>query len=212
MPPRKPFDADGPTCDPQEAAFLRSIRENPDDDTARLVYADWLEEWDEKDRSAFLRLEVEMSRSPRSHERFAAIRAELNRLDEVIWSEWVGQLIRPGRLLNCVRGDNGYPTMRFAYRCQNRWVDLDPTQEEQVRYCGECKKTVHYCDNKEEVEKMAVEGNCIAINSRLALAVVAEHPTPDLFGSLPDSYELWAGEFFARHRKPSGKPWWQFWR
>lgn len=46
-----------------EAAFLAAIRGAPDDDTARLVFADWL---DERDRlgGAFLRAEVELSRVP----------------------------------------------------------------------------------------------------------------------------------------------------
>lgn len=37
--------------------FLRTIRENPDDDTARLVYADWLQERGEEDRAEFIRVQ-----------------------------------------------------------------------------------------------------------------------------------------------------------
>jgi uncharacterized protein (TIGR02996 family) len=39
--------------------FLAAIRENPDDDTPRLIYADWLEEHDEPERAEFIRLQVE---------------------------------------------------------------------------------------------------------------------------------------------------------
>lgn len=37
--------------------LLRAIIENPDDDTARLVYADWLEEHDDPTRAEFVRLQ-----------------------------------------------------------------------------------------------------------------------------------------------------------
>src|SRR5262249_2329375 len=38
-----------------EAAFLRDIRESAEDDTPRLVYADWLEEHGDADRAEFIR-------------------------------------------------------------------------------------------------------------------------------------------------------------
>jgi uncharacterized protein (TIGR02996 family) len=40
-------------------AFLRAIRANPDDDTARLVFADWLDEHDDP-LGAFIRVQVEL--------------------------------------------------------------------------------------------------------------------------------------------------------
>jgi uncharacterized protein (TIGR02996 family) len=45
-------------------AFLQTIRESPDDDTPRLVYADWLEEHGDADRAEFIRLQIERSRLP----------------------------------------------------------------------------------------------------------------------------------------------------
>lgn len=42
---------------PDEAAFLTAIVANPHDDTARLVYADWLDEHGQADRAAEIRLE-----------------------------------------------------------------------------------------------------------------------------------------------------------
>jgi uncharacterized protein (TIGR02996 family) len=88
-----------------EAAFLAAIRAAPDDDTARLVFADWL---DERDRlgGAFLRAEVELSRVPfdaaawsRAFARYRAARAPLPEA----WREaaerhplahWLAQLTR----------------------------------------------------------------------------------------------------------------------
>jgi uncharacterized protein (TIGR02996 family) len=40
-------------------AFLRAIRANPDDDTARLVFADWLDEHDDP-LGAFIRVQIEL--------------------------------------------------------------------------------------------------------------------------------------------------------
>lgn len=42
-----------------ELALLRTIREHPDADLPRLVYADWLEERGDPDRAEFIRLQVE---------------------------------------------------------------------------------------------------------------------------------------------------------
>jgi uncharacterized protein (TIGR02996 family) len=46
----------------QHEPFLRAIFDAPDDDTPRLVYADWLEENGEVERAAFIRLQCELYR------------------------------------------------------------------------------------------------------------------------------------------------------
>src|SRR5437660_12770832 len=47
--------------DPQhDAAFLRDICEHADDDTPRLIYADWLEENDEPLQAEFIRLQCRL--------------------------------------------------------------------------------------------------------------------------------------------------------
>lgn len=45
-----------------EAAFLTALKANPADDTARLVYADWLDEHDESQKAEYLRLVVQVAR------------------------------------------------------------------------------------------------------------------------------------------------------
>lgn len=45
-----------------EHALLSAIRNSPDDDTPRLVYADWLEEHGQPDRAEFIRVECEAAR------------------------------------------------------------------------------------------------------------------------------------------------------
>jgi uncharacterized protein (TIGR02996 family) len=46
----------------QRDAFLRAIREHPDDDTPRLVYADWLDEHGDAPRAEFIRLQCRLAR------------------------------------------------------------------------------------------------------------------------------------------------------
>ena len=48
------------TATTDRAALYRGILERPDDDVARLVYADWLEENGEAERAEFIRLQVEV--------------------------------------------------------------------------------------------------------------------------------------------------------
>lgn len=43
-------------------AFLRAICTEPADDTARLVYADWLEEQEQVERAEFIRVQVELAK------------------------------------------------------------------------------------------------------------------------------------------------------
>jgi uncharacterized protein (TIGR02996 family) len=46
---------------PQDDAFLRAICEAPEDDTARLVYADWLEEHGRAERAEFIRVQCALA-------------------------------------------------------------------------------------------------------------------------------------------------------
>jgi uncharacterized protein (TIGR02996 family) len=46
-------------------AFLQAILESPDDDTPRLVYADYLDEHADPDRSEFIRVQGLLARLPR---------------------------------------------------------------------------------------------------------------------------------------------------
>jgi uncharacterized protein (TIGR02996 family) len=62
-----------------ERAFIRTIVENPDDDTARLVFADWLDERDDP-RGPFIRTQCELARLAPDDRREDALRAEESRL------------------------------------------------------------------------------------------------------------------------------------
>src|SRR5262245_52035295 len=45
-------------------AFHAALRDDPDDDFTRLVYADWLDDHGESDRAAFVRLAVKLEKLP----------------------------------------------------------------------------------------------------------------------------------------------------
>jgi uncharacterized protein (TIGR02996 family) len=48
----------------EREALLRAICENPDDDTPRLVFADWLDEHGEPERAEFIRVQIELAGLP----------------------------------------------------------------------------------------------------------------------------------------------------
>lgn len=49
---------------PENADFLRAIIDRPDDDTVRLVYADWLDDHGDPDRAEFIRVQCELPHLP----------------------------------------------------------------------------------------------------------------------------------------------------
>jgi uncharacterized protein (TIGR02996 family) len=77
-----------------EEAFIRAIRETPDDDAPRLIYADWLEEHGQADRAEFIRIQCQFARllvtGPKPD-----MGGLLSRTVDLLrehWSEWVGPL------------------------------------------------------------------------------------------------------------------------
>src|SRR5262249_54055324 len=46
----------------EETALLKAIIADPDDDTSRLVYADWLDEHDQPNRAEFIRVQIGLAR------------------------------------------------------------------------------------------------------------------------------------------------------
>ena len=44
-----------------ENAFLQAIRDEPEDDATRLIFADWLEDGDRPERTEFVRLQIRLA-------------------------------------------------------------------------------------------------------------------------------------------------------
>lgn len=70
-------------------ALLHAVCENPDDDTPRLVFADWLEERGEADRAEFIRLQINIAVNAASAEEHAREKELLERHHR----EWTGSFV-----------------------------------------------------------------------------------------------------------------------
>jgi uncharacterized protein (TIGR02996 family) len=75
----------------QEEAFLEAIREEPDDDTVRLIFADWLEERGDP-RGEFIRIQCALVTMTDEDERRALLQDRVERLLEQHEPKWVGSL------------------------------------------------------------------------------------------------------------------------
>jgi uncharacterized protein (TIGR02996 family) len=71
-----------------DAKFLRALQDAPEDDSVRLVYADWLEERGDV-RGEFLRLDTALAKMPQRGNRDRPQHGRLLRLRETLDREWV---------------------------------------------------------------------------------------------------------------------------
>lgn len=60
----------------EEAALLAAILTHPEDDTPRLVYADWLDEHEQPERAELIRVQCERAKLPEKDVRFECPRVE----------------------------------------------------------------------------------------------------------------------------------------
>src|SRR5262245_7310286 len=84
--------------------FLQAIREDPDDDTPRLVYADWLEENGDEPRDAFIRLGCALARLPRDHPDYHRLLVRESSMIETWKEEWFGPFRQRCAYWECRRG------------------------------------------------------------------------------------------------------------
>src|SRR4051794_25928099 len=103
---------------PDEAAFLDAIRRKPDDDTTRLVYADWLDEQGDTTsatESEYLRVECRLSEiSPDSAEA-AALQARRSELAKKVTRRWLA-IVSKVAIENC--------PVEFEFECPRKWEAL----------------------------------------------------------------------------------------
>lgn len=70
------------------AAFISAILNNPDDDTARLVFADWLEEHGEPERAEFIRCQIEAAKVPETKRETSEAHKRALTLEAAHGAEW----------------------------------------------------------------------------------------------------------------------------
>jgi uncharacterized protein (TIGR02996 family) len=83
-----------PAASPLQQGLLADIGEHPDDDTPRLVYADWLEENGQPERAEFIRAQVELAKITEDDPRWRTLRRREARLLAVHFDDWMKGLPR----------------------------------------------------------------------------------------------------------------------
>jgi uncharacterized protein (TIGR02996 family) len=157
-PPAAPLD------DADEARMLAAIARG--DDSARVVYADLLEERGLADCARWLRLELEVRAAPA--EQRPPLVAELAALRPRVGQEFIASVGRAPL--------EGCPVV-FGFQCPMTWGQLRPTRDARVRYCEGCASTVTYFDDLDEARAAADSGACVALD------VSIERTPGDLFPS-----------------------------
>jgi uncharacterized protein (TIGR02996 family) len=71
-------------------AFVKTIRANPDDDTARLVFADWYEENGQPERAAYIRASCRLARLPTTDPEYREVQQRCLELYTAHHAAWAG--------------------------------------------------------------------------------------------------------------------------
>lgn len=157
----------------EEQVFIREIWFEPTDLSARLIYADWLEEHGDV-RAQILRNDIEFidlaaanlseNKTQAEQERLVEKRRTLLKPDHFEWVALIGSC----PIENCqaigARMDPA-PEQEFRLRCPMRWENLQPIGDDaKVRFCSECGRSVHYCWTMLDAESHRRHGNCVAID------------------------------------------------
>jgi uncharacterized protein (TIGR02996 family) len=75
-----------------EDVFLAEILASPEDDTPRLIYADWLDDHGQYDRAELIRVQCELARMEEGHPRWAGLEAFEGDLLAHNGEAWLGEL------------------------------------------------------------------------------------------------------------------------
>ena len=197
-----------------EVGFLSAIRETPADDTARLVFADWLDEQDDptcKTKAAFIRLELQMAGTPELSLNRIRWTNKLQKLAAQLDWAWLAVMSHP-KLEAC--------RMSFRFTCPKQWERLKTSDAPKVRYCESCQRHVHFCNSIQEARYHANRGDCVALTLALVrkpddlvpqVPVVAGEPhflTPDEFEQLREAaaHSVTIGAALPMHELPPPPP------
>lgn len=155
-----------------DRAFIRGILSDPTSDTARLVYADFLDE-QEDPRGEFLRLEVSEARGDFEHiaeESVFAVMARttaqqrLRELRDQLDPTWLAMIERPP-VEKCPQARPRFrrTKLHFEFECPKKWDRLELTDDDTVRHCSACQKDVYFCHSLNEAIDHAWRRECVAV-------------------------------------------------
>lgn len=102
----------------EAAALLAAIYANPDEDTPRLVYADWLDEHDQPERAEFIRVQIELARTDDSDDSGKLHKRE-HKLLETNFSRWTASLGKFNRKKCNVSFARGFPDYLTLRNCKD---------------------------------------------------------------------------------------------
>ena len=76
----------------------------------------------------------------------------------------------------------------FAYKCTQQWKNLEETYEEGIRFCHDCQKEVHYCEDDQELLESIKLNRCVAFSRNetiheMGLIIAPEYQKQEI---LPD--------------------------
>lgn len=110
--------------------LLRAAFATPDDDTTRLVLADFLEESGQSDRAALIRIQCELSRPATSSEEHARLQSEQTRLTRQLMKElgpfpkgYQGKFVRGFLRFECGQVGAAAIPARFLRLFTDGWVE-----------------------------------------------------------------------------------------
>ena len=55
----------------------------------------------------------------------------------------------------------------WGYSCKQKWEDLKPTKQKDVRFCGDCQKEVFSIESRDEFIESIVLNRCISFSEDL---------------------------------------------
>ncbi len=178
--------------DPLHQAHILACSNQPASAAARLAYAAALEAAGDP-RGELLRLEVALQ-GPRPPGDATAERARLAALLDGVEPTWweLVRLSHPIRHCGSARAEPAH--IRFAFKCPMLWSLLEPTDQAEVRHCGQCDEHVYLSRTRDEVEAHARAGRCVAVERQLDHRVTAQ--LTEHFLGRPDGAALWARDVF----------------
>lgn len=138
-----------------ELEFLAAIANAPNDDTPRAVYGDWLEEHQHFEEAQFLRAQIEIRDLAADHPRFADLSRTIETLAPRMGMSWRRAVARPA-IENC--------GPQFELKCPKRWDELTSTKNPDQRFCHACNRNVHYATSVDKARRLAIAGQCVAVD------------------------------------------------
>jgi uncharacterized protein (TIGR02996 family) len=153
-------------------ALLQEILANPDDDTPRLVYADYVEEHGDEARADFIRIQCQLARMDEGDARRPALEAREKQLQDAHRSAWLDPFYFRGVFLwEFRRGFVERVTMhadRFLKHAAALF-DLAPVREAVLDNVSGCFSRLVRCRHLARLAGLTLTGQDMALRGRMTL-------------------------------------------